>query len=521
FLHAHIGRFPTDDRPVTRVRQEVQEACAKSAKSKRGFFRLTVPTGGGKTLASLRFALDHAVKHKLDRVVVAIPFTSIIEQTAGIYAGIFGEANVLAHHSAEPVETDEKEDGFDVRRKNAAENWDIPLVVTTNVRLFDSLFGNKPGQCRRLHNFARSVIVLDEPQSLPADLLEPCLDALSWLVEHAGSTVVFCTATQPAYETLSSLPAVLRKAREIVPRPARHFKVLSRVEYKYVGTLTHEEVAERLRAEPQGLCILNSRKDSLAVFKALNDENALYLSTLLCADHRREVLEEIKRRLEEGEECRVVSTQVVEAGVDIDLPYVMRSMGPLESIVQAAGRCNREGKMEGKGRVEIFDLADGRMPKGAYAAAFSTAKSFVPARLKEMDKPELHRQYYSDLFRSVRTDRLIPGPDGRKIDTVQSARKRRDFETVRREAKLIEEDTVSVVARDRDPEEVDRLLKARIPARKRFRELGRYSVSLRKREADEHLRAKLIREDVCGALIWEGSYSRKTGIAEGIYGTAQ
>ena len=219
FLRAHVARFSQDDRPVTRVRRLVQRWCRRSAAFAPGFFRLTVPTGGGKTLASLRFALEHAGRYDMERVVVAIPFTSIIEQTAGIYAGIFGEANVLAHHSAEPVVKDEDEEDYDVRRKNAAENWDIPLVVTTNVRLFESLFGNSPGQCRRLHNLARAVIVLDEPQSLPVELLEPCLDALSWLVEHAGSTVVFCTATQPAYETLTNLPGTLRQAREIVPNP--------------------------------------------------------------------------------------------------------------------------------------------------------------------------------------------------------------------------------------------------------------------------------------------------------------
>lgn len=512
FLRAHVGRFGRDDRPVTRVRRNVQRWCRRSAAFPPGFFRLTVPTGGGKTLASLRFALDHAERHGLDRVVVAIPFTSIIEQTADVYAGIFGEANVLAHHSAEPIVKDGDEEDYDERRKNAAENWDIPLVVTTNVRLFDSLFGNSPGQCRRLHNLARAVIVLDEPQSLPADLLEPCLDALSWLVERAGTTVVFCTATQPAYDALPNLPAVLREAREIVPRPERHFATLSRVRYDHIGTLTHEGVANRLRREPQGLCVLNSRKDSLAVFEALSDPDALYLSTLLCADHRREVLAEVKRRLAAGEECRVVSTQVVEAGVDIDLPFVMRAMGPLESIVQAAGRCNREGRMAEKGRVVIFDLEGGQMPTGAYKAAFDTARAFVPARLAELDAPGLHREYYADLFRGTRTDRLIPGPDGRKTETVQGARARRDFQTVNHEARLIEEDTVSVVARDRDPEAVDRLLEDWMPARRRFRELGKYSVSLQRREANEHVRERRVYEHPCGALVWREAYDPKVGL---------
>lgn len=514
FLRAHVGRFSRDDRPVTKVRRNVQRWCQRSAACPPGFFRLTVPTGGGKTLASLRFALEHAERFGLERVVVAIPFTSIIEQTAEIYASIFGEANVLAHHSAEPVVKDEEEEEYDERRKNASENWDIPLVVTTNVRLFDSLFGNTPGQCRRLHNLARAVIVLDEPQSLPADLLEPCLDALAWLVQHAGSTVVFCTATQPAYETLENLPAVLRGAREIVPRPERHFRGLGRVSYEYVGTLTHDEVAERLRREPQGLCVLNSRKDSLAVFRALNDDKALYLSTLLCADHRREVIAEIKRRLSQGENIRVVSTQVIESGVDVDFPFGMRAMGPMEALVQTAGRVNREGKIESKGRVEIFDLEGGKMPKGAYATAFSTAKGFVPTRLAEMDTPGLHRDYYADLFRGTVTDRRIAGPDGRKTETVQSARARRDFQTVSAEARLIEEDTVSVVARDRDPETVDRLLNGWMPARRRFRELGRFCVSLRRREANDHRRHGRIVEHSCGALVWRESYDDKVGLGD-------
>jgi CRISPR-associated endonuclease/helicase Cas3 len=277
-------------------------------------------------------------------------------------------------------------------------------------------------------------------------------------------------------------------------------------------------VAERLRGAPQGLCILNSRKDSLEVFAELDDPEALYLSTLLCADHRREVLAKVKRRLAAGEPCRVVSTQVIEAGVDIDFPYVMRAMGPLESIVQAAGRANREGKMAGKGRVEIFDLEGGRMSPGPYETAFGVTRSFVPSRLHEMDMPALHAEYYADVFRSTPTDRRIKGVDGRMTSTVQQARANRDFERVRREARIIEEDTVSVVARGRDPERVDELLTTWMSPRKRFRELGRYSVSLRRREADEHTRAGLIRMDASGALIWVGGYSDKTGIATNVTG---
>lgn len=340
-----------NDAPVNRVRDEVYRDCLAAASNPPGFFRLTVPTGGGKTRSVLAFALEHALAHDLRRVVVAVPFLTITDQTADVYRNVLGDDRaVLEHHSgALAGDNDQGSMRPDaVWRRLATQNWDAPVIVTTTVQLFESLLGRTPSACRKLHRLAKSVIVLDEVQTLPPPLLAPILSVLEELTTHYGSTVVFCTATQPAFSKAPGFDH-LDYVREIVPNPERHFHALQRVRYEWPALSepwNWPRVAEEMRGAHQALAIVNTKAQALDLLDALNDPDALHLSTLLCGAHRRDVLALIRHRLARGEPCRVVSTQVVEAGVDIDFPAVLRALGPLDRIVQAAGRCNREGLLE-------------------------------------------------------------------------------------------------------------------------------------------------------------------------------
>ena len=391
------------DSPVNRVRRDVYDACLRSASAQRGVFRLTVPTGGGKTRSAMAFALRHGIYHDLRRVIVAVPFTTITQQTALVYRGIFERAYpdagrvVLEHHSAATEGAGSArgdEDGLApevIWQRLAAENWDAPIVVTTTVQLFESLFSNRRGKARKLHNLARSVIILDEAQALPPGLLAPILDGLRQLTESYGTSVVLSTATQPAFDLIEEFRDI--GAREIVPDHPLHFAALRRVEYDFSRTAHPQEwkdVADWMRKERNALGIVNTKRHAMELLDALDEPGALHLSTLLCGAHRSEVLEEVGRRLGEGERCHVVSTQVVEAGVDLDFETVFRAEAPLDAIIQAAGRCNREGRLEERGRVVVFRPPDDSAPQGVYRSGRDIAR--VIRNLPDFD-PMIRRRY--------------------------------------------------------------------------------------------------------------------------------
>ena len=348
----YLSKLPKAKTPVNRLRTKILEHVRSLATNKPGLFTLTVPTGGGKTLTSLGFALDHARAHGLRRIIYSIPFTSIIDQTAAIFRTIFGEDVVLEHHSAideENVASSALREAKD-KLKLAMEDWAAPIIVTTNVQLFESLFAARPSPCRKLHNIARSIIVLDEAQTLPRSLLVPVVWALRELAENYGCTVVLCTATQPALDQRKfpeCHPAGLPLAgRELAPDPVRLARELRRVRLTHAGTMSDSKLIKALAREKQALVIVNSRKHALSLYRRANEtglDGLIHLTTRQYAAHRRKILEMVRQRLKEGSPCRLIATSLVEAGVDLDFPRVWRAEAGLDQIAQAAGRCNREG----------------------------------------------------------------------------------------------------------------------------------------------------------------------------------
>ena len=346
-LQRHIsGWFPPQGELNSR-RCAVLEQCIRMGKTQPpGLFTLTVPTGGGKTVASLAFALAQARARArgLRRIIYVIPYTSIIEQTAQEFRTILGAENVLEHHSNAAYEIDAEATPKTVRLAQAAENWDMPVVVTTAVQFFESLYANRPSQCRKLHNLAGSVILFDEAQLLPLPCLRPCVHAIAQLVQHYGASAILCTATQPALGPLFAEFLPGRPAVELCPPELCPPEPFRRVCFRQAGRLDWDTLSGQLQQHEQVLCVVNSRKSAQEIFTRLSGEGNFHLSTLMYPAHRRAKLEEIRRRLKEGLPCRVISTSLIEAGVDVDFPAVFREEAGLDSILQAAGRCNREGK---------------------------------------------------------------------------------------------------------------------------------------------------------------------------------
>jgi CRISPR-associated endonuclease/helicase Cas3 len=493
------------------LRHEIYQACLAAADNPPGLFRLSVPTGGGKTRSAIGFALRHAVRHGLSRVVVAVPFISITEQTADIYRGIFGNGAVLEHHSAVRPTEDESGDFHNtaVCSKLAAENWDAPIVVTTTVQLFESLFANSTSHTRKLHRLARSVIILDEAQALPARLLTPILDALRELCTHYGATVVISTATQPAFESIAGFASL--GAREIVPEPGRFFRLLDRVAYEWPSApMTWDECARRMRSAAQCLAVVNTKRDAFALLDALGDPEALHLSTLLCGAHRAAVIRTVRERLASGAPCRLVSTQVIEAGVDLDFPLVMRAMAPLDAVIQAAGRCNREGRLAEKGRVIVFKPETGGLPPGFYRTATGVTEAVLGGRYElNPNDPALAATYFERLFDSLDTDR----------ERIQEFRHSLNYPEVSARFRMIDDDTESVVVaygpaktQRRMREIVERLRSGASDGRHLIRELQPYLVSVRTFVANEYRIRGLIREVRPGISEWLGMYDPIRGL---------
>ncbi len=505
--------------PVNQARQEIYLRCLKAAALPPGIFRLTVPTGGGKTRSGLAFALEHAANHNKQRVIVALPYTSIIDQTAQVYRDILGDEYVLEHHSAVMFSESEADFLLDQWARLAAENWDAPVIVTTTVQLFESLLAHKPSACRKLHNLAHSIIILDEVQTLPPPLLGPILEVVQQLVDYYGVTLVLCTATQPALAEVNSpyLKGLKGEIREIVPDPARYFQALKRVTYERPQEpWSWERVAQEMRRAPQCLAVVNTKTDALALLGALDDPDTLHLSTLLCMAHRREVIAEIKNRLnpENPRPCRVVATQVVEAGVDLDFPLVLRALGPLDRIVQAAGRCNREGRLSPEqARVIIFRPEAGKMPPKAYRSGSEIADAMLKQAAVDLHSPATYENYFRQLYQVVKTDEK----------NINELRANLNFPEVAARFRLIEDDTVPLVVRwPRSVSPVEGLL-TRLQAQRGatggggrilLRRLQPYLVNVRRRALDDYQRQGLVRQLPLGLWEWLGNYHETRGLSD-------
>lgn len=494
----------TETESVNGRRTEILKACLENGEREKGLFRLTVPTGGGKTVASLAFALRHAVKHHMKRIIYVIPYTSIIEQNAAVFRRILGDENVLENHCN--IDYEEAEELKPMQL--ASENWDKPVVVTTNVQFFESLFSNKSSKCRKLHNMANSVIIFDEAQMLPNDYLKPCLTAIEELVINYKVSAVLCTATQPA---LDAFFCNIKQITELCPRTEEQFEFFKRVHFENDGKLSEEDVEECLLRETQALCIVNTKKKAQKIYNAMREDGVYHLSTSMYPKHRKRMLKQIKERLREGKKCIVISTSLVEAGVDLDFYTVYRQLSGIDSIIQAAGRCNREGKRTiEESKVVIFQFDDAEKVPGQ-RQQMDVSKALLANECKIEDMQTVTR--YFEMLYHMRGESL----DKKKICEEFNGGWHH-FATVEREFKLIDENTVTVfVNQEEDAQEVIQDLKNKGFTKSGMRRAVQYCVNLYKQEFEKYNDAgmlKLVSEDIKDfyELTDLEQYSEETGL---------
>ena len=474
-LEKHISEWlkNTDTDTINGRRTEILKNCIKEGKQKEGIFRLTVPTGGGKTLASLAFALEHAVKNHKDRIIYVIPYTSIIEQNAQVFREILGEDNVLENHCNVDYESSEEFKPMQL----ASENWDKPVVVTTNVQFFESLFANKSSKCRKLHNIANSVVILDEAQMLPMDYLKPCTAMLQELVDGYRTSIVLCTATQPTLDAFFRENALIK---ELCPRMEEQFQFFQRVNYQNLGKIRWDDLLEKLKRENNALCIVNTKKAAQMIYKEIDGEGIYHLSTSMYPKHRKRVLKKIRERLKNNEKCIVISTSLVEAGVDLDFARVYRQIAGLDSMIQAAGRCNREGKRKlSESMVYIFDLEES-YPVQSQRQQMDVSKGILQDYADIADLKAI-TDYFTRLYhyRGTSLDKKKIMDEFQKMEC--------NFAKVAKEFRLIEENTRMIFI-NREPEADELLQELRIKGvtRERMRKAGQYCIQVYDNEKSEN-----------------------------------
>ena len=500
------------DTEVNRIRNGVQSCCLKESVNQPGFYSLTVPTGGGKTIASVLWAIKHAVRNGLKRIIIAIPYTSIITQTANVLRNIFGKENVLEHHSnVDGSERNNKE--LSQQLKLATENWDYPIVVTTNVQLFESLFSNKPSDCRKLHNIAKSVLILDEVQTLPMEFLQPIVDSLDTLQRMFGVSILFTTASQPVltgkivgsnpYVSFDGLPSV----HEIIPPDANLHERLRRVDLFFDNKRrNYDEIALEIAKHQRVLCIVNTRNDAREIYNRLPKEGiCLHLSRMMCPDHVKEVINKVKLALKQDSNTiiRVVATQLIEAGVDIDFPVVFRQEAGLDSILQAAGRCNREG-MLAKGQTFVFGL-DKPLPSG-FISQTNNARRNMGTGL-DWFSPEAMEAYFLQLYSR------IPTFDKANIKDLLY-KPEMQFETAACVFRLIDDKTTSVIVNWKNSLELVNRLKTEGVSYALMKALSQYSVNVRNNDLKKLTEAGIIEEVLEGVYVImdQGFYDKEVGL---------
>lgn len=497
------------DTPVNRIRNLVQQQCRDTMSRPSGFYSLTVPTGGGKTLSSMVWAIGHALANGKKRIIIAIPYTSIITQTAEVLRGIFGVNNVTEHHSAVNIK-DEDSPNTGYSLKLATENWDSPIVITTNVQLFESIYASRPSKCRKLHNLCNSVLILDEVQALPVGHLQPIVDALKAYQEYFGLSVLFTTASMPAlrgkYRGVTSKDGLegIDNITEIIPDSFRLHDKLRRADIRFdAESSTYDSIAERILQHPRVLCIVNTRRDAHEIFSRLPQVGiTIHLSKMMCPAHIRQQLGRLKEALKSpgNEIVRVVSTQLIEAGIDIDFPVVYRQEAGLDSILQAAGRCNREGFLP-LGTTYVFSLTKERaLPSGHLSRTASACKRLRITPETDCFAPGLMRKYFIQLY--GRTESF---DEGRALETNLIKRLLSDprvmsFATAAQEFRLISDNSVNVIVNwDIAPELVSDL-RENGASKTLLSKLAQYSIAVRKTDFDRLCQGALVKEILDG--IW-------------------
>lgn len=472
-LTAYISKWNNPTREIDILRQKILNSCIEKASAPRGIFSLTVPTGGGKTVASMAFALNHAAANSMKRIIYVIPYTSIIEQNAKVFRDILGQENVVEHHSSVSYELSENADELEYRSALATENWDAPVIVTTAVQFFESLYANRSSKCRKLHNIANSVIIFDEAQMIPSNNLRPCVAAIAELVRAYNATAVLCTATQPAIDEMLLEYSKKESVVELCPDVDGMFEKFRRTSFEKEGRLTTDELVSRLESQQQVLCIVNTRKFAQEVYEALPSEGRFHLSTLMCPVHRKQKLDEIRERLKSGKTCRVVSTSLIEAGVDVDFPRVFREMAGLDSILQAAGRCNREGKRSAESSVVTIFESECRINKliavNRDAAEEAVRDWIQPNNIQTI---ECYFKAYRDLLRNDDKSEIMKaikeGISGCQLP----------FKQIAERFRLIDENTFTVYISVGEGKELISRLREGERSRELYRKAGMYSVSI-------------------------------------------
>ncbi len=504
-----------DSSYVNEIRNQVQQQCLLKSETPVGFYSLTVPTGGGKTLSSLLWAIKHAIHNAQQRVIIAIPYTSIIVQTASVLRSIFGEENVLEHHSNVDPDRNEDEE-LKERMRLATENWDYPIIVTTNVQLFESMFSNKPSVCRKLHNIANSVVILDEVQTLPMDYLQPIVDTLNTYNRLFNVSVLLTTASQPVLSGViegCNPRAAFRgitHITEIIPSAFRLHDKLRRVQLKIDNEgKTYDEVAEMLCRHNRVLCIVNTRGDAKELYERLPQEGfTLHLSKMMCSAHISETIEKIKNALKDADNkiLRVVATQLIEAGVDIDFPVVFRQEAGLDSILQAAGRCNREGKHE-LSTTYVFSLTEEHpLPPGDMQSANNARLNLDSS--SDWFAPSTMTEYFKQLY--CRRDSF----DKKKMKELLYNPKSVCFSTAAKDFQLIENGSCTVVVCWKDSLELVRQLLENGPSYALMKQLGKYTVNIHKPVLDKLCAMGVVCEKMKGLFVveYQQQYDSHTGL---------
>lgn len=527
-LEQYISTLKQDS-DINVARSKFLKQCQNHGKNAdNGFYSLFLPTGGGKTLSSMMWALENAINKKKDRIIYVIPYTSIISQTAKIFKAIFGNENVLEHHSDLDIEDEEK---FN-RNKLLSENWNIPIIVTTNVQFFESLYSHKVGRCRKLHNICNAVVIFDEAQMFPASLLTPMLRATKCLNQSFGTQILFCTATLPIFDKELNIKTKkgrgfyqIPKIEPVVAYEENLFSPFDKVEYHICNNeLTFIELSKELLEHDSFLCIVNTRKDAASLFQNLTelykDNDLIHLSRQMCSDHISEKLDEIKSRLKEGKPTKVVATQLVEAGVDLDFPIVYRAFIGLDSIIQAGGRCNREGRLP-KGHLYTFKLRDGSKLSGEFNFSQYATEDLL-AQLKEekwkVYDPQTVERYYLKFYSR------IPDFDEQEIEKClwtsdRCEDFRFDFEEASKKFRYIDDNKYKVIVpyKDFGLEIIRKIESGKKLTKRDFRKMKRLEVGISKMHLEELMgRGSVVLKKWGNAEIYlmtdKDSYNNNIGI---------